>query len=127
MRIDVAIVDGPVLAPPDATPDGGPGAILEFLGVVRGREGERPIVSLDYQVYEPMASRHLEAIAADVCHALGLLGCSIRHSRGRVPVGSASLWVRVSASHRAQALDGMRLLLDRLKADVPIWKSPVFA
>jgi len=131
MNIDAAIIDGPVRPPehPGSVVEaaGAAGAVLEFLGVVRESEGGRSILALDYQVYEPMASHQLEAIAGDLCRTLGLLACSIRHSRGRVPVGAASLWVRVCAPHRAEAIEGLRRLLDRLKADVPIWKSPVFA
>jgi molybdopterin synthase catalytic subunit len=33
--------------------------------------------------------------------------------------------VAVSAAHRPQAFDGAREAMDRIKADVPIWKREV--
>jgi molybdopterin synthase catalytic subunit len=45
------------------------------------------------------------------------------HRLGDVPVGEASVVVVVAAEHRAPAFDACRFLMDRLKNEVPIWKS----
>ena len=44
------------------------------------------------------------------------------HRLGWVPVGEASLFVRVLAAHRGPALEFCADAIDRMKTDVPIWK-----
>jgi len=45
------------------------------------------------------------------------------HRFGHIPVGETSLWIRVRAPHRAEALNLLTQFIDRLKKDVPIWKT----
>jgi molybdopterin synthase catalytic subunit len=45
------------------------------------------------------------------------------HRLGFVPVGEASLFIRINARHRQPALALMAELIDRLKRDVPVWKT----
>lgn len=135
----VVIVDGAVgdgIEPPgrsiasgdrSSTEAAGVGAVLVFEGVVRGEEEGREIRGLDYTVYEPMAGRELERIAAEVLGEMGLIGLEVWHSRGFVGVGECSLRVVVRAVHRAEALAGMAAFIDLLKRDVPIWKRVVEA
>ena len=130
MTIDVRIIDGPVPAPLRAgaggDPDAAAGAVVTFLGVVRAQEQGRPIVALDYQAYAPLATRQLLVIARELASASGLIRVGVTPSRGRVPVGAASLRVEIASPHRAEALETMGRLLDRLKREVPIWKTPVY-
>ncbi|MBS0195148.1 MAG: molybdenum cofactor biosynthesis protein MoaE [Planctomycetes bacterium] len=122
MNITVEIVDGPVPhAPPPPVP--GAGAVLEFDGIVRPLEAGRTITALHYQTYEPMAQHMLREAAESVAARHGLLYLSVVHSRGEVSVGACSLRVIVAAPHRAEALAAMAEYIDRLKRDVPIWKS----
>jgi molybdopterin synthase catalytic subunit len=39
--------------------------------------------------------------------------------------GQCSFRLQVASAHRAEALAAMTEFIDRLKRDVPIWKSPV--
>lgn len=144
MIVVAAIIDGPIDAAREAAAiaphaeavsalDAAAtcGAEVRFDGVVRGaerREGaEGEIVALDYEAYEPMATRLLGELAATVAHEHGLAAIVALHSRGRVPVGAASFVLRVRAPHRAEALAAMAAFIDRLKRDVPIWKRAVWA
>ena len=135
MSVEVHIVDGPIPVPltspalrgnqcpePHAT-----GATLTFEGLVRADESGRTITALDYQTYDPMAQQQLELLAQDILARHGLLAISLTHSRGRVPVGDCSLRITIHSRHRKEALAGMDELIDRLKRDVPIWKSAVSA
>lgn len=142
MIVRAEIVDGPVTAaheahalgaiPPDT--EGSVGAMLRFAGIVRAMEpsGEftganRELAALDYTTYDLMAQRELESLGRDVALAHGLVSIVVVHSRGRVPVGAVSLVVVVGAPHRAETLAAMAEFIDRLKRDVPIWKTPVWA
>jgi molybdopterin synthase catalytic subunit len=124
--IEVAIHDGPLPAKClDCVTDSA-GALLTFEGRVRPFEEGRPIRALDYEVYEPMATRLLEEYAAEELHCHKLVGIAIEHSRGRVPVAAISFRMQVSAPHRQPALAAMAHFIDCMKRDVPIWKQPVY-
>jgi len=47
----------------------------------------------------------------------------VLHRLGHIQVGETSLWIRVLAPHRAEAFALLTQFLDRLKQDVPIWKT----
>lgn len=102
--------------------DDASGAVLEFWGVVRAREGRRTIPGLDYEAHEPMARRHLERIAGELAASHPVSAVRMIHRLGRVPAGEASLHLAVASSHRGEAIEFLRLFVERLKADVPIWK-----
>ena len=87
----------------------------------------RALAALDYQSYDPMAERQLDSLARDVAREYGLLALLALHSRGRVGVGEISFVLTILSAHRAEALAAMAAFIDRLKRDVPIWKSPVWA
>lgn len=122
MKISVSITRDPIALAPPAGTDARAGAVVEFAGVVRGEEGGRQIEALEYEAYEAMAvaemTRILEALAAS--HPC--LTTDLVHRIGRVPVGEAAIVVRITARHRAEAFTLLSDFMDRLKADVPIWK-----
>jgi molybdopterin synthase catalytic subunit len=107
--------------------DDASGAVVEFWGVVRAREGERTIPGLDYEAYEPMALRQLEQIAAELNARYSVAAVRMVHRLGHVPAGEASLHLAVAASHRGEAIEFLRLFIERLKADIPIWKRAPLA
>jgi molybdopterin synthase catalytic subunit len=126
MSVRVTISDGPL--EPRLADDAvaGAGALVRFEGVVRSDEGGRALLALDYEVYEPMASLQLTRIAREIVGKHALLRLDVRHSRGRVAVGQVSLRALIASAHRHEALAAMTEFLDRLKRDVPIWKTPIF-
>ena len=125
--VSVSIVDGPL--PPDrpARAVDHAGAVLCFEGVVRPVENGLTIVALDYEAYEPMAGNELRRLAEEVVSRHGLLDLSVEHSRGRVGAGERSFRLRVAARHRPEALRATEEFIDRMKRDVPIWKTAVYA
>ncbi len=139
MQVTINIIDGPlppydpaatahVKAMPTFTLQelSGAGAIIVFEGVVRPREGDRPIVALDYEAYEPMASRMLRELAEKILRTFDLLAVDVAHSRGRVEVGTCSFRLVVRSRHRKEGLAAMDQFIDQMKKDVPIWKTPVY-
>lgn len=86
-----------------------------------------PLHALDYQTYDPMAERELHALAGAITREHAMLALVALHSRGRVRVGRVSFLLIVASPRRAGAIAAMGDFIDRLKRDVPIWKSPVWA
>jgi molybdopterin synthase catalytic subunit len=95
------------------------GAVVTFEGVTR--EVER----LEYEAYVEMAEEKMAAIVADAVERHGLCAAAAEHRVGDVPLSEPSVVVAVSAPHRGEAFAGAREIIDRLKAEAPIWKKEV--
>lgn len=104
------------------TSDKGVGAISVFLGTVRDLNDGRPVTGIEYEAYEAMAARELAAIAAEACQASPGLRVSIEHRIGMLDVGDVSVAIVAAHTHRAEACEGARSIIETLKQRVPIWK-----
>jgi MoaE-MoaD fusion protein len=113
-RLDLAAVA-------DAVRDPSAGAVVLFEGVTR------EVPELDYEAYAEMAQERLRAIGEEVAAAHGLSAVALEHRTGTVPLGEPSVIVAASAPHRGEAFEGARALIDRVKAEAPIWKVEVDA
>ena len=107
-------------------PEEGAGAIVDFRGVVRAEEQGKRIHGIDYEAHATMAGHQLRVIGREAMERFGLGLAVIRHRVGFVAVGEASLFARVAAPHRREAICAMEWLVDELKKRVPIWKHPQF-
>jgi molybdopterin synthase catalytic subunit len=125
--VSVSIVDGPLRSADPAHPIDSAGAIVCFEGIVRPLEDGREIVALDYEAYQPMAQTQLRRLAEEMVSRHGLLGVRVEHSRGRVRAGEVSFRLTIASRHRPEALRATEEFIDRMKRDVPIWKTPVYA
>ena len=82
---------------------------------------------LSYEAYDPMELGILPEIAEQAGDRLRCTRVRIHHALGEVPPGRASVLVQVNCPHRGEAFDACRFLIDRLKAEAPIWKREVWA
>jgi molybdopterin synthase catalytic subunit len=98
------------------------GGIAMFLGVVRGHSEGARVTAIDYEAYAGMAIRVLEAVETDLRAKWPLGGVCLWHRTGRHDVGEASVLVAVSAPHRAEAFEACREGIERIKAELPVWK-----
>jgi len=123
--IQATIHEGPLSGLVPTFPCDGAGAVVCFEGIVRPTEEGRAIRGLCYEAYEPMARDMLVAIGEEAVRRHDLVGLCVEHSKGLVRVGECSLRVQIAARHRQEALAAMGEFIDRLKIDVPIWKTAV--
>ena len=112
----------PIAAPRLELPHREVGASVDFLGIVRELEGSETLEGLFYEAHEPMAHQQLGRIAAELDALHPISSIIFIHRTGWVPVGETSLFIRVLAAHRSEALAFTGAFIDRLKQDVPIWK-----
>jgi molybdopterin synthase catalytic subunit len=103
------------------------GAVVTFEGTTRSPNEGREVKSLEYEAYEDRALKQLRALAEEAATRFGLGGVVAVHRTGAVPIGHPSVVVACASAHRAEAFDGARWLIDRIKADVAIWKKEIFA
>jgi molybdopterin synthase catalytic subunit len=95
------------------------GAVVTFQGVTREVE------LLEYEAYREMAEERIGAIVVEALERHGLCSAACEHRTGPVPLSEASVTAAVSAPHRGEAFAGAREIIDRVKAEVPIWKKEV--
>ena len=103
------------------------GAVVTFDGIVRNHSGGRATLYLEYEAYEPMALERMRAIGAAMRARFAIDRIAIVHRLGRLEISETSVFIAVSAAHRAVAFDACRFAIDTLKRSVPIWKKEYFA
>ena len=97
------------------------GAVVCFQGVTR--EVER----LEYEAYAEMAEAKMREIAVAAIARHGLCAAAVEHRVGAVALSEPSVAVAVSAPHRGEAFSGAREIIDRVKAEAPVWKKEIDA
>ena len=95
------------------------GAVVTFQGVTRDVE------RLEYEAYAEMAESKMREIAVAAIERHGLCAAAVEHRVGAVALSEPSVTVAASAAHRGEAFAGAREIIDRVKADAPIWKKEV--
>ncbi|MGA9870815.1 MAG: molybdenum cofactor biosynthesis protein MoaE [Rhodococcus sp. (in: high G+C Gram-positive bacteria)] len=115
--IDTSMVENAVAGPQH-------GAVVLFSGVVRNHDGGQPVSALEYQAH-PEAERFLERCCAEVAADSGLPVAAI-HRVGDLTIGDIALVAAVASPHRAEAFATCAALVERIKAEVPIWKRQHF-
>ena len=97
------------------------GATATFIGTVRDHDPEArgTVTRLDYSAH-PDAETVLRGIAT----ALDREGAriAVTHRVGTLGVGDIAIAAAVSTAHRAEAFDLCRELVERVKAELPVWK-----
>ncbi|MBW3086610.1 Molybdopterin synthase catalytic subunit 1 [Austwickia sp. TVS 96-490-7B] len=101
------------------------GCVATFLGLVRDHDHGRQVTRLDYSAH-PSAVDRLHALAGEIAARPGLVAVAVHHATGELAIGDVAVVAAVSAEHRGQAFDACQTLVDRLKAEVPIWKHQMF-
>ncbi len=117
--IDMVALARHVRAPED-------GATVAFDGFVRNQSHDRPTLCLDYEAYESMALAKMREIGAQLHEKYRIHRVVMVHRLGRLEIGETSVFIAVSAPHRAAAFEACRFAIDTLKHSVPIWKKEYF-
>ncbi|AHD20453.1 MULTISPECIES: molybdenum cofactor biosynthesis protein MoaE [Rhodococcus] len=100
------------------------GAVVLFTGVVRNHDGGQSVTALQYQAH-PDAETFLRRCCEDVAAKSGLPVAAV-HRVGDLTIGDLALVAAVAAPHRAEAFATCAELVERIKAEVPIWKRQHF-
>jgi molybdopterin synthase catalytic subunit len=101
------------------------GAVIYFLGVVRGAEGEKKISAIEYEAFQKMVEHQFNLLFDDMGKRWPIESVRLVHRVGVVKVNEPSLWVEVVAPHRGEAFAACQWLIDEMKRVVPIWKKTV--
>jgi molybdopterin synthase catalytic subunit len=118
-----SLVEG-VKASPEAPQSG---AIATFTGRVRAQEDaeDTPTEYLAFEKYEGVADERMAQISSELEAREGIYEVLMHHRSGRLDYGEDIVFVVVLAGHRGEAFETVEDGIDRLKAEVPIFKKEV--
>ncbi len=103
------------------------GGVASFVGCVRHEQRDgRGLRALEYSGYRAMVERLFEELAAEAEARDGALAVRIAHRLGVVSIGEPSILVLVGTPHRAEAFEACRRIVERIKADAPLFKREIW-
>jgi len=102
------------------------GAVVLFLGRVRDRNGNKAVLSMDYEAYDKMAVTKMEQLEKMACEHWPVSKICIVHRIGSLQLGEVSIAIAVASPHRKDAFAACRFVIDSFKETVPIWKKEYF-
>lgn len=97
-----------------------------FLGQVRADEIEgKKVRAIEYTAYEQMALEKMHAIRESVFEKYPLTCMHVYHSLGIISAGEICLFVFTSSAHRKAAMEACNELVERIKAELPVWGKEI--
>lgn len=103
------------------------GAHQIFLGQVRADEvNGKAVTAIEYTSHVEMALTAMHKIREELFSKYNLTCMHVHHSLGTVKAGELCLFVFVSSAHRKAATDACSELVERIKAELPIWGKEIF-
>ena len=98
-----------------------------FLGQVRADVIDgKTVTAIEYTAYEEMALEKMHQIREDIFAKYPLVCMHVHHSLGTIASGEVCLFVFTSSAHRKAAIDACTEVVERLKAELPIWGKELF-
>ncbi len=98
------------------------GAIVTFTGLCREGSGEQRIEAMTLDHYPAMADEEIARHVSEATTRWPLLGVTVIHRHGRIPIGANIVLVLTASAHRAAAFEAAEFLMDYLKTSAPFWK-----
>ena len=100
------------------------GAIVNFIGVVRGydEKNNQIINSMTLEHYPGMTEKMLNKINTEALSRWDLLDTTIIHRYGKLLPGEQIVLVITASKHRKEAIESCHFIIDWLKTKGPFWK-----
>lgn len=99
------------------------GAVVSFVGVVRGESGGEKLLALQLEHYPGMTERELSRIADEATARWQLSAVTIIHRVGVLRPKDQIVLVVTASPHRQAAFDACAFVMDYLKTQAPFWKK----
>ncbi|MGH8446162.1 MAG: molybdenum cofactor biosynthesis protein MoaE [Solimonas sp.] len=103
------------------------GGLAMFAGTVRDHHDAKPVLSLTYTAYAPLAEKQIREIEQAVADKHGVPYVRVVHRVGPLAIGEVAIYCVARAPHRAEAFAACKEAVDRVKHEVPIWKEEFYA
>ncbi len=99
------------------------GALVTFCGYCRATNKGEAVEELRLDQYEGFTQKEITRITQEVAARLSCPDLLVIHRVGAIRPGEAIVLVAAIAAHRADAFEAVRVLMDYLKTDAPLWKK----
>ena len=100
------------------------GAIVNFVGIVRGKDGKtnEDIFSMTLEHYPGMTELEIESIVMNSTTRWEISAVTVIHRIGKLFSSDQIVFVGVASKHRQNAFDACNYIMDWLKTKAPFWK-----
>ena len=85
-------------------------------------EGDE-VTGMELEYYPGMTEKHLEKICNEARSKWTVLDILLLHRVGKINIGEPIVLVTVWTSHRGDAFDACRFIMEDLKSKAPFWKK----
>jgi molybdopterin synthase catalytic subunit len=99
------------------------GALASFVGYCRDQSHGRKVAELYIEHYPGFSEKEITRLARETARRQATLDLMVVHRVGRIQPGEPIVLVAALHAHREQAFEAVRLLMDYLKTDAPLWKK----
>ena len=101
----------------------GAGAVVSFVGLVRGQGGGETVNALELTHYPAFTEKGIGDIAELASARFPVQRVAIVHRFGSLRAGEPIVFVAAAAAHRRAAFEAVDFLMDQLKSEAAFWKK----
>lgn len=99
------------------------GALVSFVGLCRSETDGADVKELRIDHYPGFTEKEIARLAAKVGKRFDCPDLLVVHRVGVIHPGEAIVLVAALSTHRGNAFEAVRVLMDYLKTDAPLWKK----
>ncbi len=99
------------------------GACNSFIGFMRDFNDNTEVKAMSLEHYPGMTEKQLEAIVDEAAKQWEILEYLIIHRVGELAPNEPIVLVAIWSSHRGDAFDACRYIMEALKSKAPFWKK----
>lgn len=98
------------------------GALVSFVGLCRATTDGAHVQQLRIDQYPGFTEKEIARLAQEVSVRCDCPDLLVMHRVGIIAPGEAIVLVAALGTHRSNAFEAVRTLMDYLKTDAPLWK-----
>jgi molybdopterin synthase catalytic subunit len=99
------------------------GALVSFVGLCRAATDGASVEELRIDHYPGFTEKEIGRLTDETARRFGCPDLLVVHRVGRIKPGEAIVLVAALSVHRGDAFEAVRVLMDYLKTDAPLWKK----
>jgi molybdopterin synthase catalytic subunit len=99
------------------------GALVSFIGTCRTENKGEAVETLRLDQYEGFTEKEITRITREIAARFSCPDLLVIHRVGVIKPGEAIVLVAALSAHRADAFEAVKVLMDYLKTDAPLWKK----
>ncbi len=99
------------------------GALASFVGYCRDDTDGKQVAELFIEHYPGFSEKEITRLAQDISARFCVPDLLVIHRVGAIAPGEAIVLVAALSVHRGDAFEAVRVMMDYLKTDAPLWKK----